>query len=205
MHWDGSSWTVVPGPPGVTGSVHKLAAIASDDVWAVDTPWQVPSIGKYYHWDGTAWSVVAPEIAGATSVARHGGLAAVGECDVWAVGNINFGAESEPFIERLQGTVAPTAAPIIAGNGDFLEVFPNPIRDSARIRLAIPGDVVSGAWIYDVRGRPIRTLLAGSSERDRLGWDGRDDVGGNVPGGVYFLRVESGEGHVVTRKLTVVR
>lgn len=204
MHWGGNSWTIVPGPPGVTGTVQRLAAIASDDVWAVDSPWQVPLLGKYYHWDGTAWSVVpGPEIPGATSVSRHGGLAAVGSCDVWAVGSINLGNGIEPFIERLQGGGGATAAPAVAIPA--LDVFPNPLRDSARIRLTVPGGVLADVRIYDVRGTPIRTLEVGAGASDGSRWDGRDDAGRSVPAGVYFLRAGSAGGKTVTRKLTVVR
>ena len=88
--------------PQTTGTVYKIAAIASDDVWAVDHAAQVPVIGKFYHWDGVAWSIQQPQqIPGAVAVQRHGGLAAAGECDVWAVGSIDFGQGVEPFIERL--------------------------------------------------------------------------------------------------------
>jgi hypothetical protein len=101
-HWDGSSWSVVPGP-ATTGTIQEMVAIASDDVWAVDSPAQVPLIGKFYHWDGVSWSIVSPQsIPGATNVSRHAGLAAVGPCDVWAVGSIDFGSGIGPFIERLE-------------------------------------------------------------------------------------------------------
>lgn len=205
MHWDGSSWTIVPGPPGVTGTIQDLAAIASDDVWAVDSPWQVPVIGKYYHWDGTAWSVVEPGIPGATQIVRHGGLAAVGECDVWAVGNIKFGADAEAFIERLQAGFSSTATPLIATGVSPVAVFPNPIRQSTRIRFAMPGDAPNRADIYDVRGYRVRMLFDEPVGTGAVTWDGRDDAGEPVPAGVYFLKIESRAGRTITEKLTVVR
>ena len=101
-HWDGTGWTVVPGP-ATTGTVHYLAAIATDDIWAVDSPAQLPPFSKYYHWDGSAWSIVPPPVVpGAINVSRHGGLAAVGPCDVWAVGSVDYGSGVNPFIERLE-------------------------------------------------------------------------------------------------------
>ncbi len=115
MHWDGSSWTVVPGPPGATGWIMDMIAIASDDVWAVDAL-NDSGIGQFYHWDGTAWSILqGQEIPGAVQVNRHGGLAAVGPCDVWAVGSYNFGSDpNQALIERLQ----PTGAPLGDLDGD---------------------------------------------------------------------------------------
>jgi len=205
MHWDGSSWTIVPSPPSAAGTIQKLAAIASDDIWAVDTPGGVPIFGKYYHWDGTAWSVVIPpDVPGATQVSRHGGLAAVGECDVWAVGSVYDGQVLGPFIERFQvGDV--TAVPDLEPTVAFLEVSPNPIRHSAQIRFVIPGAILSRAQIYDIRGQLVRALLEEPSLSDHLLWNGRDDAGRNVPDGVYFLRVESSDDRVLTQKLTVVR
>jgi hypothetical protein len=205
MHWDGSEWNVVPSP-ATTGTVYKIAAIASDDVWAVDHAAQVPVIGKFYHWDGVAWRIVLPpDVPGATAVERHGGLAAVGECDVWAVGSLQVGQNMAPFIERLQSGGGATAVPTLASDASYLEVSPNPLLHSTRIRFAIPGEVPNRARIYNVRGRRVRTLFEESISGNAVTWDGRDDAGGRVPGGVYFLRVESSAGRAFTEKLTVVR
>ena len=206
MHWDGSSWTIVPSP-ATTGTIQKLAAIASDDVWAVDSPWQVPTISKYYHWDGVSWSVVAPPaIPGATAVSRHGGLAAVGECDVWAVGSYDVGNGIEPFIERLQTEgVAPTAVPPVAAAGTGVTVSPNPFRHAAEIRMTSPGDRLATAQVFDVRGRLVRALLDGSRDADRVSWDGQDARGASVPAGIYFVRARSEQGRWHLQKVTVLR
>jgi hypothetical protein len=201
MHWDGSSWAVVPEPPGATGTIQKLAAIASDDVWAVDYSYP---IGDYYHWDGSSWSTETADIPGATIVARHGGLAAAGSCDVWAVGNVNFGQGPVPFIERLQVGGAPAAVPVTSSSLGSIDVQPNPLGDFTEIRFAAGGDVPVRAEIYDVRGQLVRTLLF-STFPGSLSWDGRDELGQAVASGVYFLKVASEDGIAVTRKLTVLR
>jgi hypothetical protein len=48
--------------------------------------------------------------------------------------------------------------------------------------------------IFDVSGRRIRTILSGEFEPGSrsVDWDGRDDAGESVPGGIYFLRAASG-------------
>jgi hypothetical protein len=56
MHWDGSSWTVVPTPNPPSGYLNALlgvAVIAGDDVWAVGST----DFGKtlFSHWDGSSW------------------------------------------------------------------------------------------------------------------------------------------------------
>ena len=102
MHWDGSSWSIVPGPAGATGNIYEMVAISSDDVWAVDAL-NGTGVGKFYHWDGSDWSIIpGQEIPGAVGIKRHGGLAAVGPCDLWAVGSYDFGGPVSPLIERLE-------------------------------------------------------------------------------------------------------
>ena len=62
VHWDGSSWTGVPSP-NVSNRSHELiavAAIASNDVWAVGC---YRNIGELYktlviHWDGVSWTII---------------------------------------------------------------------------------------------------------------------------------------------------
>ncbi len=206
MHWDGSSWTIVPSPAS-TGTVHKLAAIASDNVWAVDTAWQAPVISKYYHWDGIAWSVVTPpEVPGAAAVNRHGGLAAAGPCDVWAVGSVQVGQTIQPLIERLVAEARSTATSPASPGAGILAVSPNPVDHLARIRFESPGDQLSRVQIYDVRGQLVRTLVDRTvSSSHGLFWDGRDQLGAQVSNGVYHLRVESRAGHVLTTKVSVVK
>ena len=204
MHWDGSAWSVVPSP-ATTGTIHEIAAIASDDVWAVDHAAQVPAIGKFYHWDGIRWSIVTPpEIPGATAVERHGGLAAVGACDVWAVGSRQIGLSVFPLIERL-GASDVVGVPDSEVGDVFFEVSPNPTHGSTTIRSLIPGMVPQRVEIYDSRGRRVRTLPRTSSARGRLAWDGRDETGSRVPGGLYFVRVEASDGRAFTQKLAFVR
>lgn len=95
LHWDGTGWRRIPSPsPGTGGrlvGLNGIAAIASDDVWAV---------GSYYesakertpqgqrililHWDGNTWSLVpSPNPDGGGSL---NDVAAVSANDVWAVG-----------------------------------------------------------------------------------------------------------------------
>ena len=86
LHWDGVSWSEVAAPPNVIGVANQLfgiAAISTDDIWAVGSAGGAPIS---MHWNGSAWTTVP--------VRGHGGL--IGENlvavsgarsnDVWAVG-----------------------------------------------------------------------------------------------------------------------
>jgi hypothetical protein len=86
------------------------------------------------------------------------------------------------------------------------EPSPNPFRDTAAVRFALPGQQWASLAVYDVNGGRVRTLLgqtldAGSHES---AWDGRDDIGSKVPSGVYFVVLRTGGEHLV-RKLVVLR
>ena len=88
MHWDGTSWSLVPSPsPGTyNGNVlTAVAAISANDVWAVGW-YQSGSTGQEggaltMHWDGTQWTVI-PNPSRWTLY----GVTAISSNDVWAVG-----------------------------------------------------------------------------------------------------------------------
>ena len=83
LHWDGTVWTRVPSPNAgaADNNLVSVAAIATDDVWAVGFR------GLHtltMHWDGTAWTVVpSPSPGGSADLA---GVVAIAANDVWAVG-----------------------------------------------------------------------------------------------------------------------
>jgi flagellar hook assembly protein FlgD len=57
-----------------------------------------------------------------------------------------------------------------------------------------------------LQGRAVRKLFAGYLPRGShtFTWDGRDDGGRGVAGGIYFVRLESAD-YTATRKMTLVR
>ncbi len=58
IHWNGSSWSLVPSPePGITRRLYDVAAIAPDDVWAVGEFFDSLGYHSYaIHWDGSSWT-----------------------------------------------------------------------------------------------------------------------------------------------------
>ncbi len=71
---------------------------------------------------------------------------------------------------------------------------PNPFRSSTTLAFTLewPTDVRVG--VFDVRGRSVRTLLAGGLDAGRhdLAWDGLDDRGRVIASGVYVVRLDTG-------------
>ncbi|MFN0151657.1 MAG: FlgD immunoglobulin-like domain containing protein [bacterium] len=93
--------------------------------------------------------------------------------------------------------------------GRLLAVAPNPAPGgSTRVAFRVP---VHGAdvqvSVFDVSGRRIRTLASGPHAAGvrTSDWDGRDDGGRDVAGGVYFVRLGRGEITEATERVVVVR
>lgn len=76
----------------------------------------------------------------------------------------------------------------------------------ARIRFRVPGPGEVTLSVYSVEGRLVRKLVDGAVYTDThdMDWDGLDNEGFRVAGGVYFLRLET-EKEVVTGKTIIIR
>jgi hypothetical protein len=86
---------------------------------------------------------------------------------------------------------------------------PNPFHPSTEVALDVPPIAASApvlVRIYDVSGRLARELHQGplTAGTHRFRWDGRDQKGRPVAGGVYFLRA-TGPGFEAAEKLVLVR
>ena len=121
VHFNGTSWSVVPTPTGIQASAFQgVAAVASNDVWAVGYQ-QVSSTGLAQplieHWDGTSWSVVpSPNLT-------PGGLlkavTAISTNNVWAVGEDDN--LSVDLVEHWDGTSwSVVSSPAFNGYGEVL-------------------------------------------------------------------------------------
>ena len=72
--------------------------------------------------------------------------------------------------------------------------YPNPFNPTTTIQYDLP----QAGWVvlkvYDVLGRDIRTLVEGGNPAGRhtVRWDGKNDVGYDVPSGLYFCRMTAG-------------
>jgi alpha-amylase len=84
--------------------------------------------------------------------------------------------------------------------------FPNPFNPSTTIAFELPRRSRVNLSIYDVQGRPVRTVSDGilPEGRREVVWDGRDGQGNGVSSGVYFYRLTSGD-QSLTRKMVLLR
>jgi len=91
-HWDGSKWSVVPGP-NTSSSINQLysiAAFSATDIWAVGVsqPNNNTQQTLIEHWNGIKWNVVpSPNPGSSFNILRS--VAVVSASSAWAVGNYN--------------------------------------------------------------------------------------------------------------------
>ena len=83
---------------------------------------------------------------------------------------------------------------------------PNPFSTTTEIRYGLHETSQVRLSIYDMAGREIRTLV---SECQPAGyrvvhWDGRNEAGTEVAGGMYFCRIVAGA-HSETRSMILMK
>jgi hypothetical protein len=84
-HWNGARWSVVnsPSPYSTADHLEGVAAVSSNDVWAVGTGGAAGQT-LVEHWNGARWSVTASPSPGSGGDLRS--VAAASGNDIWAVG-----------------------------------------------------------------------------------------------------------------------
>jgi hypothetical protein len=105
---------------------------------------------------------------------------------------------------------ATEAVPAAVDGGPLLafrlaSAIPNPMRDGGTIGFALPRAQGVELSIFDSSGRLVRNLshapfTAGVHE---IAWDGTDEEGRPVAGGVYFVRLRGEDGDAVRRWVRV--
>jgi len=102
--------------------------------------------------------------------------------------------DTSPGSEKLPGAYA------------LLQNHPNPFNPATTITFKLPETTEATLAVYNQRGRLIRTLHAGlaSAGEHRLVWDGRDENGVRVSGGLYLYRLTTRD-FVDTKKLVLIK
>jgi len=123
-HWDGTSWSVVPGPnagggsPSAANELLGVAAVSANNIWAVGE-FLDPSLGAFQtlteHWDGTSWSVI-PSPNATTGHNFLSGVTALGTGDVVAVGGANSADNQTGTDLILANNEPPGSAPVPPAN-----------------------------------------------------------------------------------------
>jgi hypothetical protein len=81
--------------------------------------------------------------------------------------------------------------PTFPSEAVLLSNYPNPFNPSTTIRFELPYVTDVQVSIYNLRGQEVIRLGKGSMVQGyhHLVWDGRDQHGRSVPGGIYVARL----------------
>jgi hypothetical protein len=123
----------------------------------------------------------------------------------------NRNGTGDTFGQNLNGdgSLGLSTVPVVETFPSLVQLdqnHPNPFNPTTDIVFSLPERQHVVLQIYDARGRVIRTLLdaeAGPGE-GTVRWDGRGDTGYQVPSGLYFYILESGDSRQA-RKMTLVK
>ncbi len=127
-HWNGTRWSIVPGP-NPTGSTSSLlsavTAISANNVWAVGYYLNSSNVDETLieHWTGTSWSIVSsPNVTGSSTNLLNG-VTALNASNIWTVGEY-FSSTGlyQTLIEHWNGTswhIVPS--PNVPSDNNFLD------------------------------------------------------------------------------------
>jgi hypothetical protein len=107
-------------------------------------------------------------------------------------------------VEQLL-SLTPVEEPVVTGRLTLLGAR-SPFAGETVVRFEQATAGPSRLEIYDVAGRRVRALdgVANTAGSGQIRWNGRDDRGREVGGGVYVLRLTVG-GEVVTGRVVKVQ
>ena len=113
----------------------------------------------------------------------------------WVIGNDDPG--STQFVTNPGDASSLDVQYAANGESSFMlyQNHPNPFNPSTNIHYYLPTESDVEISIYDIMGNKIRSL---SNDGGRVGintvfWDGANDHGQSVSGGVYLYKLEAGE------------
>jgi hypothetical protein len=106
-----------------------------------------------------------------------------------------------PLYTSVLSSVAPAATSAVLEQN-----VPNPFNPATVIQFSIAKPARIKLRVFDLSGSLVRTLVNAWREPGVYGevWDGRGDDGKQLPSGVYFYRLETGD-VVATRKMVLLR
>lgn len=94
----------------------------------------------------------------------------------------------------------------ISQYAELVSAFPNPCTEELTIFYSISSSIDVSLSVHDITGRTVRTLTTKQHTPGRytVTWTSRDDMGREVPAGVYFVRLEAGTSCAI-QKIVVLK
>lgn len=94
----------------------------------------------------------------------------------------------------------------LRGENNALDIYPNPLTSKLTVKFFLPGSEGVSVVIFNPIGQEIKTLIDGllPAGQHSLTWDGSDEQGERVSGGLYVVRLKTSRSSCA-RKLIVTR
>ncbi len=117
-----------------------------------------------------------------------------------------IGLSSSGNLMTLPYACVTTAAPVSPAYGLALAAVPNPFNPSTTLSFALSSEGPVLLTVHDIAGRRVRTLVNGERPAGelRMDWNGRNDAGRPVAGGVYLVRLSTSV-ETATAKLVMLK
>ncbi len=99
-------------------------------------------------------------------------------------------------------SIAPSAENIFVSY-ELYQNYPNPFNSTTNVNFSIANSTFVSIKIYNILGKEIKTLLNNyvSSGNHTIKWDGTDERGNLLPGGVYFVKMVAGSYHKIIKTI----
>lgn len=125
---------------------------------------------------------ISNEYAQDTKLDYHGHTLYTRESEDWYISVKPYGDATDVEKEEQKNVPAVFA---------LQQNYPNPFNPSTVIGYYLPSDADVSLTIYDVLGRQVRTLINQhqSAGKHAVKWDGSNESGRNVSGGIYYYRL----------------
>jgi hypothetical protein len=178
-------------------SLHDFSArvAAKTEPWQDGIAWQTPDASDV----DVSFVVTVPEVGTPSDFALV----------VWRPDGTSVGLDGAWQVlvtEVVTGVDGDDTVPTITASR-LVSAAPNPFNPMTEIVFEVAQSGRCELTVHDVRGRLVRTLVAGDlpAGRHEERWDGLDDAGQRVPSGIYMARLRTVRGEVDLLKLTLVK
>jgi len=125
---------------------------------------------------------------------------------VYKLSAVDAHGNESPVVSAIPGGVVEVGDVPTIASLSFAPPSPNPSRTSVVFDFGLGGPGWARLEVFDATGRRVRTIGLGDlpAGPSRVTWDLVDDDGRAARPGLYFARLETGEGRL-TRRLAITR
>jgi hypothetical protein len=144
LHWDGSSWQVVPAASTTEHSnLLSVTSLNAQDAWAVGSSFSAKeSTNLIEHWNGSNWQSF-PAPPSTLRFNKLSSVAAISDHDIWAIGNsFTQPTQIHPSIDHWDGTSWQT----VSTEGLPTSFLPNTISATSPDTIWIAGNQAIAHW-----------------------------------------------------------